>query len=43
MMTLNSGGGLELDFAWDGVKMDVLIFVNGAQPVGLEIEQNTSI
>ncbi|CAG7560014.1 unnamed protein product [Fusarium equiseti] len=43
MMTLGSGSGVELDFAWDGVKMDVSVFVNGVRPEGLEIGQNASI
>ena len=43
MMTLGSGRGLELDFAWDGVEMEIFVFVNGVQPEGLYRERNHSI
>ena len=43
MMTLGSGRGLELDFAWDGVQVEVFVFVNGVQPGGLYRERNHSI
>lgn len=40
MMTLGSGRGVELDFAWDGVQVKVFVFVNGVQPEGLYHERN---
>ena len=43
MMTLGSGRGLELDFAWDGVNMEFSVFSNGAQPEGLHCKRNPSI
>ncbi|KAH7179202.1 uncharacterized protein B0J16DRAFT_402621 [Fusarium flagelliforme] len=40
MMTLGSERGLELGFAWNGLNMEVSVFVNGVKPRGLQCGRN---